>query len=321
MNSNTPAADHNDSAINRSTMLDRMHELIRFNECVARILHDDPEIKIKYLGYIPARKVKIVPDSIVVEDVTGSHDARFKLVEGLTDIYRTENQDPKATLRVPGLVGVSSDTFQALKCLVTMRAEFKRDMLKTFTSVKKRQDIYQDLNGLAPLQLVRGIELIDDLKSMTFRWCEGDGVKKLTMKELRNDWLTEVRKLTGNSAISWEDFPDEIDDDSAYVRRLSYRDTISIPDDENVAIKRDTKPHIRVRISESGRTYYRQGPVPIIYCLDQALEPSIRSTAGDYDRTEHAAAKEESMFEDAPMLTGTNYFRYKIQHRSKGTNK
>lgn len=152
-----------------------------------------------------------------------------------------DNQHPKRTFRLPGVMFVSDDIFQNMKLINELKDLIKKSITRTNILTKRErgkfaQSMYHGRSTLSLVELYRKVVLINDpLESVAFTW----GVKVPQIKTYtRDELLLALEELKHpDRSYSWNY---GLDKDIALVE--------SQPSYAKFRTRRDIPPHPRVNL-------------------------------------------------------------------------
>ena len=190
--------------------------------------------------------------------------------QGLTALYIQEGlQNPRETLRVPGVIALPATWIQDLTDLNKTRSEI-RSLIEQIEDLRERPKVWQSFSLLSGLQVLRKTRIVDGVKNITFFWDSAPSIVTLRSHEWITHYTEYFTKLYGY--VPTLNDLDEGDESRKYLVLIAELNRSCDPD-ERIAAVRHGQPHVRARISYHDSRPYLLGtaPTPIVYELGDSV--------------------------------------------------
>tara|TARA_R110002124_G_scaffold128157_19_gene288718 strand:- start:15054 stop:15983 length:930 start_codon:yes stop_codon:yes gene_type:complete len=244
------------------------------------------KMRVDVAWHIPYRDQAMVDDSKVIQvETLYSDEAANRVIEGLTAIrIEAGNQNPRETLRAPGLVALPKKWIQQLETTNSLKSEIQ-SLVEVIPDQYERMKLWKSMPYLSGLQVMRQAWIVPAPAKVRFYWDSAPSVKPKTVGALIEEYSEVLRKMHGHVPL-----PSEMDSDD---RTLKYAFGISelksLNPNERIAVFRAGKPHIRARVTflDKIKPIMRPCSTPIIYDRDDPVplvtplvnwEPTQRGT-------------------------------------------
>ncbi|MFL1449385.1 DNA replication terminus site-binding protein [Pseudomonas tritici] len=259
---------------------------------------------------IPFRDQKKVDDSkdIVVTPLVGS-EAVKQVIYGLTSIYIDQGkQNPRETLRVPGVVGLPEDWLTEIEEINALKQAIQ-DAVGEIKDQYQRMKIWGSVKYLSALQTMRQhMILTDEPAKIRLYWDTAPSIRKKTAADWITYYTTHLHKLHGYVPMLEELL--EGDTSRNYVSALT---KLSKEDSELfIAEFRPGKPHIRARVVlfDQKKAIFRAISTPICYPIENSV-PLITALT-NWEAGKHTARDNTRvLIESEPFFLGLYLYHYK----------
>lgn len=247
----------------------------------------------------PITEQQELPEAIEIKEASAQ---RRVIIDALTGIFLSGNQNPKETYRAPGVVGLPANVIKQLMLVSNHKLAFYEAMMAIKTP-RERQKAMKRRTGLSVLQAYRIPLIFDRLLHVAFNWETAPSIKPVTAGEIRTQIQDRIGQYTSEKERS--------------AIELNLKQLEGIPSDELLAIIRTGKPHIRASFQVEKRTRYKQtqAPIPIVYNLSNS-EPAVKGISiSNYETTARSRREPE------PLIEALNLYRYQEPYRRRQSQK
>lgn len=238
---------------------------------LANEMKTKPEkMRVDAAWHIPYREQATVDDSKGIESVElVGVDAVKHIIEGLTAIRINPGlQNPRETLRAPGVVGLPLGWIERLESLNGLKSEIQ-ELVGLIPDQYERMKLWRSMPYLSGLQTMRQSWIVPAPAKIRFYWDSAPSVKPTTVGALIKEYSDILVKMHGCVPLASELHEDD--------RTLKYAFGISalntLDTKERIAVFRAGKPHIRARVTFLDRLkpVMRPCSAPIIYDIAEPV--------------------------------------------------
>ncbi len=218
-------------------------------------------LRIDALWEIPLRSEPLVDPKAPIEIAIPEREAAVALaIEILTSLWMRPGQSMRETIRAPGAIGLHPDWIAAIERTNAIRAELY-EVIKPLTQ-QQRVNIWRRHNGISALQALRITPILNAPMVMRFYWDSTPSIKRVRASDMASKLEQQLIELHGY-VPHWDELPEDSADrkTSHSVEMLRQLDS-----HEAIAIYRQGKPHVRVRVRDGDdEPYIAQASVPYVY--------------------------------------------------------
>ncbi|QHF00567.1 DNA replication terminus site-binding protein (plasmid) [Pseudomonas cannabina pv. alisalensis] len=252
---------------------------------------------------------------IPVRRLEGS-DAVDAAIDVLTCITLKEGvQSAKETLRRPGVVALPYEVISQIHETNVLRSRLE-SLIGTIKKSNDRRKVWTKFEAISPKQAMRCTPVLLDPQNINFYWTDtGTSGSRHVASDLVKEWedlLDELHERRPTMADAPEGSIEKgLLTAIALLRKLG---------NEQVAIRRPVKPHIRARVRD-GDAPVRQiiSSVPFVYDIDECKFPPTIKPLISYDVvTARRKSAGREMLEDEPYIKKMNLYQYLEIHRVFG---
>lgn len=269
------------------------------------------------MGFRPDDEVH--NDPIEVRQLEGD-EAIEAAFEALTNIWVKKGQQPRETLRAPGVIALPRVAIEKILLTNELRTEINR-VVSTIEDSKDRRLVWAKFKGsdkgIVSKQVLRLTSVLSAPHRVNFYWDDtGSASTRHVAGELLKDWEKALDELhdqrpTKESAL----------EGSVEMKLLVAIDLIQKLDPmEQVAISRIVQPHIRARV-RNGAAKIRpfHCPVPFVYDIDAwRTPPRIKPLRSFVPHGPERKKKGLNLLEAQPYIESMDLYRYEDMHRKFG---
>lgn len=234
---------------------------------------------------IPFRdQAKVDEKKGILVTTLAANEAIQQVVYGLTSIHiEPGKQNPRETLRAPGVVALPADWLNELKDLNEVKKVIE-DLVEQIEDQYERMKLWGTFKYLSSLQTMRQTRIVDGPQKIKFYW---DAAPSISVKSAAQ-WITvytkHLKKLHGGRVPTLEELPE---DDTSRKFLVGIK-MLTDMGQTKVAQFRTGKPHVRARVTfiDKEPPIIRPVSTPIVYSIDDPVpyiaplsnwEPSNRS--------------------------------------------
>lgn len=251
---------------------------------------------------------------IPVRRLEGS-DAVDAAIDVLTCITMKETQNAKETLRSPGVVALPGEVIA--KIIETNDLRSKLEML--IGKIKKSNDrrkVWIKFEAISPKQAMRCTPVLMNPQTINFYWTDtGTSGSRHVASDLVKEWEDLLDELHERRPTM-----SEAPEGSIEEGLLTAIDLLRKLGNEQVAIRRPVKPHIRARVRD-GDTPVRQiiSSVPFVYDIDECkFAPTIKPLFSYDVVTARRKSAGRELLEKEPYIKKMNLYQYLENYRVFG---
>lgn len=227
--------------------------------------------------HIPFRDQATVDDKKGIEATAleGSEAIRHAIY-GLTSIRIEQGkQNPRETLRVPGVIALPDDWLSELRELNAIKKEIEQ-LAASIDDQYERMKVWGSMKYLSSLQTMRQTWIVSGPAKVRFYWDSAPSIQNKTAAEWIANYTQHLKKLFGYVPL----LDELLEGDSSRkfvvaISKLSGNGT-DIDPREKIAAFRIGQPHVRARVAfiDKVKPIIRPAPTPIVYPIDDPV-PSI----------------------------------------------
>ncbi|WGK63341.1 DNA replication terminus site-binding protein (plasmid) [Halopseudomonas sp. SMJS2] len=228
-------------------------------------------IRIDALWEIPLRSAPLVDSKAPIEiSAPEREEAELLVIEILTSLWMRIGQSMRETIRAPGAIGLLPQWIDTIARTNLLRSQIY-EVIKPL-SQQQRVNIWRRHNGISALQTMRITPILRDPVAIRFYWDATPSIKRVKAWDLAGKLEQQLIDIHGHVPRTEELPEDSVDRKTAFsVEMLRILDS-----HEAVAIYREGKPHVRVRVHDGDDSpYIAQASVPYVY---NHQCPSVRIT-------------------------------------------
>lgn len=244
---------------------------------------------------------------IPVRKLEGS-DAVNAAIDVLTCITLKDGQNPRETLRSPGVVALPGEVIDKIQETNALRSKLE-GLIGKIKEAKDRRDVWDKFEKISPKQAMRCTPVLLDPQTITFYWTDtGTSGKRYVASDLVKEWEDLLDRLHDRRP-TMADAPEG----SLEAGLLTAIDLLRKLGDEPVAIRRPVKPHIRARVRD-GDDPVRPiiSSVPFVYDIEKCkFGPTIKPLLSYDVATARRKSNGRELFEKEPYVFKMNVYRYK----------
>lgn len=211
-------------------------------------------------------------------------DAVAHAIHGLTSIHIEDGkQNPRETLRVPGVVAMPDEWIRELLFLNDLRSEIEL-LVKQIEDPRTRLEVWKAWPLMSGLQVMRQTRIVDGPKKVTFFWHSAPSVLKKTAKDWIEHYSKTLRSVHGYVPELEElGGADGSRGEVAVINALRHCN-----DGDLIAAFRFGRPHVRARITfhDTRKLLLRPAPTPIVYDIRDAVPKIIPLSNWEPDLSE-----------------------------------
>ncbi|MBM5459002.1 hypothetical protein H8F21_15650 [Pseudomonas sp. P66] len=252
-------------------------------------------------------------DPIVVRQLEGA-EAVEAAFEALTCITLKIGQSPKETLRVPGAIALPRLAIDKIVQTNALRNELAT-LIGTIKKTNDRRLVWKKFQDISPKQAMRSTHVLDDPQNINFYWDDtGSSGTRHSAGELIEDW-EELLNQNHDRRPTMDGAPEG----SIERTLLVAIDLLSKLDpNEQVAIRRPVKPHIRARVRDGDdKVKPIICPVPFVYEIG-CPRPKIKPLLTYEPCNSSKKATGRALLELEPHIESMNLYRYEEKYREYG---
>lgn len=245
--------------------------------------------------------------------------AAFWAAESITQVNLLEGQSRKETLRCPGAIAVSSNTWQILLELNRLKSACATAFHNLNDRPTKRE-FSRNNPKLVQLQATRLLDLIepdDEFDSLRFFVFADNNCTRKLVGNLKDEWLEQLRALKNNPSLSLKDLhAHHYDKNTAeWQIKKDILDISPLHNNEVIAERRTKALHIRAYVSKlKGQGRYITTSTPIVVRSDCARLEIINELSNQ------VGSDDTDFFEELPIVARKNLYRYKAEFRPSSLN-
>jgi hypothetical protein len=255
-------------------------------------------IRIDALWEIPLRSAPLVDAAAPIEISSPEREEAVVLaIEILTSLWMRVGQSMRETVRAPGAIGLLPEWIEVITKTNGLRAELY-EVIKPLTQ-QQRVNIWRRHNGISALQALRITPILSDPMAIRFYWDSTPSIKRVRAWDMASGLEQQLIDLYGYVPRREELTEDSAERKTAYsVEMLRQLDS-----HEAIAIYREGKPHVRVRVRDGdNQPYIAQASVPYVYnhrCPSVRIKPldSYQPRASEKPRSSRVRIEAEPYVE------------------------
>ncbi|MCF5371277.1 DNA replication terminus site-binding protein [Pseudomonas syringae] len=270
-------------------------------------LHPD-RLKVHAAYLVPFRHIGEVDDEKVVEvSALEGPEAIAQVIQGLTTIRIDRGvQNPRETLRVPGVVALPDIWIAEVKATNKIRIEIK-GLVGLIDDKYERMQLWETINYLSALQTMRLTRVADSPEKVKFYWDAAPSV----VKKKAGKWIAEFRKhlIKLHGYVPTLDELSQGDKSRKFVLGI---DTLSTLNPNTLLAQfRIGQPHVRARITYIGseKAIIRPAPTPIVYDIRDPV-PLVTALTNWEPDEKPAGISKRTKINPAPFFEGLNLHEY-----------
>lgn len=284
----------------------------RLDLLATRMRAKPQRLRVDTAYHIPFRDQAMVDESKgVVVTPLGNAEAAQQVIYGLTSIrVEAGKQNPRETLRVPGVVALPSDWLNELQELNTVKQEIEELVGK----IKKpeRVKMWGSMKYLSSLQAMRQPLIVSGPAKIRFYWDAAPSVRHKTAAMWIEHYSKELKDLHGHIPMIEE--LSAADGSRKLVFGINVLSEQADPA-EYIAEFRQGQPHIRARVTFIDKidAIIRPTSMPICYSIDDPV-PLITPLTS-WDSTQRSTRQSDRVKISAvPFIEALYLHRYKEPH-------
>ncbi|MAG67032.1 MAG: hypothetical protein CMK74_14375 [Pseudomonadales bacterium] len=250
-------------------------------------------IRIDALWEIPLRATPLVDSKAPIEiSEPGGAEAVQLAIEILTSLWMRPGQNMRETIRAPGAIGLLPHWIESIAQTNQLRSQIY-EVIKPLTQ-QQRVNIWRRHNGISALQTMRITPILSDPVAIRFYWDSTPSIKRVRAWDLAEKQEQQLIEVHGHVPRTEELPEDSVDRKTAFsVEMLRLLDS-----HEAVAIYREGKPHVRVRVHDGDDSpFIAQASVPYVYnhqCPSVRITPLVSYEPHPSKRPRSSRAKIEA---------------------------
>jgi hypothetical protein len=281
----------------------------RLQDLAAQMAARPDRLRVDAAYQIPFRNRPTVDEKKEISVIPlASSEAIKQVVHCLTSIHIDEgHQDPRETLRVPGVVALPDDWIDELTKLNSVRKTIENQVGKILDQ-RERTAVWRRWKYLSSLQTMRQTRIVDGPKKVKFYW---DAAPSIVVKTAA-EWISEFEKNLKQYHDGRVPALEELSDGDKSVRLVVGIQVLQEMGDVKVVQFRMGQPHIRARVSfhDTQPPLTRPVSAPIVYHIDDKV-PYINPLS-KWEPDKHTAGKSERVkISETPIMDGHNLYLYK----------
>lgn len=271
----------------RQEIIELVNELeSRLGTLGASMRAQPQRLRVEAAYHIPFRNQAKVDDTkgVPVTPIEGAG-AVDQAIQGLIATRIDQGlQNPRETLRVPGVIALPSDWINELASLNKIKQRIS-DLAPQIEDQAERTGLWRTWKLLSSLQTMRQVWIVDGPATVRFYWDAAPSIKTQTAQQWIATYRKHLKKLYG-----YVPTVDELPEGDSY-RKFAYgiqKLSLEKPDLRLAAVRLG-KPHVRARVTffDSRKALIRPAPTPIVYSADDPVplitplvswEPKKRAT-------------------------------------------
>lgn len=235
-------------------------------------------------------------------------------VYGLTSIRIEQGkQNPRETLRVPGVIALPADWLGELEALNAIKHSIEQ-LASQIEDQYERMKVWGSFKYLSSLQTMRQAWIVSGPAKIRFYWDAAPSVQHKTAAEWVSKYQQHLKKLYGY-VPTLDELPEQ-DSSRKFVYAISMLTGAEIDPSERIAAFRPGQPHVRARVTfiDKLKPIIRPAPTPIVYCIDDPV-PSI-TPLSSWEPTERTTRRSSRAKIDAePYVEALYLHRYLEPYR------
>lgn len=243
-------------------------------------------------------------------------EAAFHAIYGLTSIRIEQGkQNPRETLRVPGLIALPPDWLAELQELNIVKHEIEL-LVAQIEDQYDRMKLWGSMKYLSSLQTMRQAWIVSGPAKVRFYWDSAPSIQNKTASEWVASYTKHLKKLFGY--VPSLDELVEGDSSRKFVVAISMLSGINtdIAPNEKIASFRHGQPHVRARVTfiDKVKAQIRPAPTPIVYPIDDPV-PKI-TPLSNWEPVERGPGRSgRAKIESEPFVEALYLHRYLEQYR------
>ena len=235
------------------------------------------------------------------------------VVEALAGLWLRPEQNPKETLRAPGIIALPA----SLLALIAHCNQLRHLLFGHLQPLDQetRISLWRSHPGIASLQALRQTPILQAPAKLRFYWDTGASIERKRVANLIASYSARLQERGGHRPdLRHEPGP-------STGRKLAYAlDLLERLDpEEQVAIWRRVSPHVRARVHDGEEpAYICSAPVPFVY--DSSLPPPAIKPLASYNPQDPQLRGRSSraQLEPEPYVEAMNIYRYAEPYRQFG---
>lgn len=292
----------------------------RLNALANKMRNSPERLRVDAAFVVPFRNRGEVDSKLgIAVTALRSDSAIAQVIHGLTAIRIEEGkQNPRETLRVPGVVALPEEWIQELNFLNTLRAEIHL-LVRKIDDPRQRLEVWKAWAHMSGKQVMRRTRIVDGPRKITFFWDSAPSV----INKPASKWIEEFE----NNLIRLHGYVpnmNELSDGDGSRNDLfligALRSECNL--DEPIAAFRFGQPHVRARITfhSTQKLLLRPAPTPIVYEYRDSVptiiplsswEPDISTTeVENRQRVKLERKTRAQTISDQPLVSGQRFYRY-----------
>ncbi|WP_121498405.1 DNA replication terminus site-binding protein [Pseudomonas aeruginosa] len=276
---------------------------------------DRLRVDVAYL--LPFRDQAEVDEKKGIEVCTlSSEEAARHAIYGLTSIRIEQGkQNPRETLRVPGVIALPPDWLAELRELNGIKHEIEL-LVGQIEDQYERMKLWGSMKYLSSLQTMRQAWIISGPAKVRFYWDSAPSIQNKTASEWVANYTAHLKKLYGY--VPALDELGEADGSRKFVVAISMLSGINtnVAPNEKIAAFRQGQPHVRARVTyiDKIKAQIRPAPTPIVYPIDDPV-PKI-TPLSNWEPTERGPSRSDrAKIESEPFVEALYLHRYLEPYR------
>lgn len=286
---------------------------LQLNTLANQMRTQPDRLRVDAAWLVPYREQATVDSTkgIEVTPLEGS-EAVDRIVAGLTAIrIEAGRQNPRETLRAPGVVALPTEWINRLIDLNDIKAQIQI-LVESIPDQYERMKVWRSMPYLSGLQTMRKAWIVPAPAKIRFYWDSAPSVKPSSASKLIAEYSTLLKKLYGHVPVVGE-----LDDGDRNIKYVYGIEALAgLPPTERIAVFRPGKPHIRSRVTfiDTIAPEIRPCPAPIVYDIEEPV-PLITPLL-DWEPTPQTKQRSSrAKIEAEPFVESLYLHRYMPPHR------
>lgn len=267
--------------------------------------------------HIPFRDQATVDDKKGIEATPlAGHEAIDHAIYGLTSIRIEQGkQNPRETLRAPGVIALPEDWLAELQELNAIKKEIEQ-LVASITDQYDRMKVWGSMKYLSSLQTMRQTWIVSGPAKVRFYWDSAPSIQNKNAAEWVATYTQHLKKLYGYVPL----LDELLEGDSSRkfvvaINLLSGHGT-DVDPREKIAAFRAGQPHVRARVTfiDKVAPIIRPAPTPIVYPIDDPV-PSITPLSNWEPSSPSPSRSVRARIEKEPFVEALYLHRYLAEYR------
>ncbi|MPQ69321.1 DNA replication terminus site-binding protein [Pseudomonas sp. MWU12-2323] len=237
-----------------------------------------------------------------------ANEAIQQVVYGLTSIYiEPGKQNPRETLRVPGVVALPADWLNELEDLNEVKKVIE-SLVEQIEDQYERMKLWGTFKYLSSLQTMRQARIVDGPRKIKFYWDAAPSISVKTADQWIADYTKHLKKLHAGCVPTLGELPED-DSSRKFIVGINM---LADMGQTKVVQFRSGKPHVRARVTfiDKEPPIIRPVSTPIVYSIGDPV-PYISPLSNWEPSNRSARTSTRVKISDKPFMEALYLYLYK----------